>query len=193
MAATFSATFIDADYIRDITPFGANIDTAQLSPFILQSQDKYIQDILGGTYYDSLCYTIYTATASPQFSAADNIIVEMVSKCLAFWTVYDAIPHISIKIRNIGVASAQADNVETSTMEKMRYIREEVKNDAEFWQKRTIDYLNVYRANYPLYAGQNRLVSPTGQSFDSDIYLEAGYGLTKAEQDFLRQYYYGTQ
>lgn len=197
MAATFSATFIDVDYLRDITPIGANLDTAEVAPFILEAQDIYIQDILGGTYYDSLCYTIYTtaATASPAFSTADNIIVEMASKCLAYWTVYEAIPHLTIKIRNIGLAQPTSDTTVSANMEQMRYIREEIKNKAEFWQKRTIDYLCLNKANYPLYTGTNNLVSPTQQSYDSDIYLESGgaNGLSQAELNFLRQYYYGTQ
>ena len=192
MPATYSATFIDVDYLRDITPIGANLDTNEVAPFILEAQDIYIQDILGGAYYDSLCYTIYSATATPAFSTADNIIVEMVSKCLAYWTVYEAIPHLTIKIRNIGVAQPQADNITSANMEQMRYIREEIKNKAEFWQKRTIDYLCVNKANYPLYSNPGNLVSPTNQSYDSDIYIENGIygGLSQAEINFLKQYYY---
>lgn len=189
MAATFSATFIDDQYLKDYTPIGQNIDPLQVYPFVETAQDMYIQDLLGTPLYMDLTYKLYLGTT---FSQLEWTLVELCSKALAYYTVYLAVPHLAIKIRNVGVARATSDNTTPSTMEEMRYIRNEVKDMAEFWAERTVIYLNNYASLYPLYrtSGSHPDMSPSNGQYDSDIYLSPTYGdYTEAEQKFLNAYY----
>ena len=189
MAATFSATFIDDQYLKDYTPIGQNIDPLQVYPFVETAQDMYIQDLLGTPLYMDLTYKLYMGIT---FSQIEWTLVELCSKALAYYTVYLAVPHLAIKIRNVGVARATSDNTTPSTMEEMRYIRNEVKDMAEFWAERTVIYLNNYASLYPLYrtSGSHPDMSPSNGQYDSDIYLSPTYGdYTEAEQKFLNAYY----
>ena len=189
MAATFSATFIDDQYLKDYTPIGQNIDPLQVYPFVETAQDMYIQDLLGTPLYMDLTYKLYMGIT---FSQIEWTLVELCSKALAYYTVYLAVPHLAIKIRNVGVARATSDNTQPSTMEEMRYIRNEVKDMAEFWAERTVIYLNNYASLYPLYrtSGSHPDMSPSNGQYDSDIYLSPTYGdYTEAEQKFLNAYY----
>ncbi len=188
MAATFSATFIDDQYLKDYTPIGQNIDPLQVYPFVETAQDMYIQDLLGTPLYMDLTYKLYMGIT---FSQIEWTLVELCSKALAYYTVYLAVPHLAIKIRNVGVARATSDNTQPSTMEEMRYIRNEVKDMAEFWAERTVIYLNNYAPLYPLYrtSGAHPDMSPSNGQYDSDIYLSPYGDYTEAEQRFLNAYY----
>lgn len=188
MAATFSATFIDDQYLKDYTPIGQNIDPLQVYPFVETAQDMYIQDLLGTPLYMDLTYKLYMGIT---FSQIEWTLVELCSKALAYYTVYLAVPHLAIKIRNVGVARATSDNTTPSTMEEMRYIRNEVKDMAEFWAERTVIYLNNYAPLYPLYrtSGAHPDMSPSNGQYDSYIYLSPYGDYTEAEQKFLNAYY----
>jgi len=188
MAATFSALFIDDQYLKDYTPMGQNIDPLTIYPFVEDSQDVYIQDLLGTPLYMDLAYKLYTGVT---YSSDERILVDLCSKCLAYYSVYMALPHLAIKIRNVGVARPTSDNTQPSTMEELKYIREEMKNMAEFWAERVVIYLNNYSTLYPLYrtSGTHPDMTPSPGQYDSDIYLSPYGNYTEAERKFLDQYY----
>jgi hypothetical protein len=186
MAATFSALFIDDQYLRDYTPMGQNIDPLTIYPFVEDSQDVYIQDLLGTPLYMDLTYKLYTGVT---YSTNERTIVDLCSKALAYYSVYMALPHLAIKIRNVGVARPTSDNTQPSTMEELKYIREEMKNMGEFWSERIVRYLCENSTLYPLYDASTDDMSPSPGQYDSDIYLSPYGNYTEAERKFLDQYY----
>ena len=186
MAATFSALFIDDQYLRDYTPLGKNIDQDEIFPFVEEAQDIYVQDVLGTPLYDDLVYKLY---AGITYSSIELSLVNICSKALAYWTVYLALPHLAIKIRNIGVARASGENTQTSTMEEIKYLREEMKNLAEFYNTRVVDFLCQYSAQFPLYDAATDGIYPSINQYDSDFYIEDRYrDLTAEEIKFLKKY-----
>lgn len=188
MPATFSALIIDDTYLSENTPLGKNIDSAQIYPFIEEAQDVYVQDILGTNLYNDLMYRMVYATAS--VTSYETVLLDMLSKITAYYSVYMALPHLAIKIRNIGVAKSTADNTEPASLDDMKYLREEVKNMAEFWAQRAIVYLCDNSIQFPLYTRAGDDIQPNlGTQYDADIYLdEMYYGLTRDELKFLKKY-----
>lgn len=186
MAATFSALFIDDEYLKTYTPLGKSIDVDEIYPFVQEAQDVYTQDLLGTPLYDDLVYKLY---AGITYSTIERALVDICSKSLAYWTVYMALPHLGIKVRNLGVSRPQADNAQTSTIEELKYIREEMKNLAEFWNTRAVNFLCDQSINFPLYNAASSDMYPSNRQYDSDIYLEDGYkDLTYEELKFLKKY-----
>lgn len=186
MAATFSALFIDDDYLKQYTPLGKSIDADEVYPFVQEAQDIYTQDVLGTPLYDDLVYKLY---AGITYSTTERALVDICSKALAYWTIYMALPHLAIKIRNIGVARPQAENTQQSTIDELKYIREEMKNLAEFWNTRAVNFLCDQKNNFPLYNAATNDMYPSNRQYDSDIYLEDGYkDLTYEELRFLKKY-----
>ncbi len=188
MAATFSALFIDDEYLKTQTPLGQNLDASFIYGFVEDAQDVFIQDLLGSPLYNDLTYKLYMGTT---YSTDERTLVDLCSKCLAYYTVYMALPHLAIKIRNVGVARPTSDNTLPSTMEELKYIREEVKNMAEFWSQRIIKYLCDNSTLYPLYSASSDDMNPSAGQYDSDIYLTPYGNYTEAEKRFLDQYYRG--
>ena len=186
MVATFSALFIDDDYLKTYTPLGKSIDADEIYPFIQEAQDIYTQDVLGTPLYDDLVYKLY---AGITYSTIERALVDICSKALAYWTIYMALPHLAIKVRNLGVARPQAENAQASTIDEMKYIREEMKNLGEFWNTRVVNFLCDQSNQFPLYNAASNDMYPSNRQYDSDIYLEDGYkDLTYEELKFLKKY-----
>jgi hypothetical protein len=191
MAATFSYLFIDDQYLKTYTPLGKSIDVDQIYPFVQEAQDIYIQDLLGTPLYNYLEYKLYIGTtfSTPYFIQQEVDLVNIASKALAYWTIYLALPHLAIQIRNIGVARATSDNTTISTVQELKYIREEMQNLAEFWNQRVVNFLCENSTYFPLYGAASDDMYPTNYQYDSDIYIEDRYkGLSLEEIKFLKKY-----
>jgi len=186
MAATFSALIIDDVYLKQYTPLGKSVDIDEIYPFVEEAQDVYIQDVLGTPLYNDIIYKLY---AGITYSAVEMTLVDICSKALAYWTMYMALPHLAIKIRNLGVARPVAENAQISSMEELKYIREEMKNLGEFWNTRVVNFLCATSNQFPLYDAATDDMYPSVRQYDSDIYLEDGYkDLTYEELKFLKKY-----
>lgn len=191
MAATFSFLFIDDEYLKTYTPLGKSIDVDQIYPFVREAQDIYTQDLLGTPLYNYLEYKLYSGlTFSTAYFIQQEIdLINIASKALAYWTIYLALPHLAIQIRNIGVARATSDNTTVSTVQELKYIREEMQNLAEFWNQRVVNYLCENSEYFPLYGAASEDMYPQNYQYDSDIYIEDRYkGISLEELKFLKKY-----
>ena len=54
MSYTPVVYFISTTYLRDQTPIEDNVDDTKLTPWIVQSQDTFLCEGLGETFYDRL-------------------------------------------------------------------------------------------------------------------------------------------
>jgi len=191
MSATFSALFIDDEYLKVYTPLGKSIDVDAIYPFIEEAQNIYTQDLLGTPLYNHLTYKLYIGTtfSTPYFSQAEIELIDTLSKALAYWTVYLALPHLAIQIRNIGVGRATSENTQVSSIAELKYIREEMMGLAEFWNQRMINFICENILSFPLYNAVSKDLYPQTYQYDSDIYIEDRYrDLTYEEIKFLKKY-----
>lgn len=191
MAATFSFLFIDDEYLKTNTPLGKSIDVDLIFPFIQEAQDIYTQDLLGTPLYDNLQFRLFIGTtySVPFFSAEEINVIELCSKALAYWTVYLALPHLAIQIRNLGVARATADNTALSSISELKYIRDEMSNLGEFYNQRVVNYICEHKTFFPLYGAASKDMYPQTFVYDSDIYIEDRFkDISLEELKFLKKY-----
>jgi hypothetical protein len=100
-----------------------------------------------------------------------------------------ALPHLAIKIRNLGVARPTATDAQVSTIDEMKYVREEMKNLGEFWNTRVVNFLCENSTLFPLYQAASDDMYPNTRQYDSDIYLEETFrDLTLEEIRYLKKY-----
>jgi hypothetical protein len=183
MAATFSALMIDDTYLKDNSPLGKSIDVDEIYPFVEQAQDIHIQDVMGTPLYNELSWVIYS---SGTFSAIQLDAVNIASKALCYWSVYMALPHLYLRIRNAGVVKANSEDTVNSDLTEMKYLKEEMSNLAEFWNQRLINFLCDNSSSFPLYNAASDDIYPSTKAYDSDIYLEDTP--TYDELRFLKKY-----
>jgi len=116
-------------------------------------------------------------------------LINIASKALAYWTIYLALPHLAIQIRNIGLGRATAENVQVAAVQELKYIREEMQNLAEFWNQRVVNYICENSEYFPLYNAKSDDMYPQTYQYDSDIYIEDRYkDLSLEEIRFLKKY-----
>jgi hypothetical protein len=186
MAATFSALFIDDEYLKTYSPLGKSIDVDEIYPFVENAQDIYIQDVLGTPLYVDLSYKIFTGVT---FSTLESSLVDICSKALAYWTVYLALPHLYLRIRNAGVVKTQSENTQNSDLSELKYLKEEMKNLGEFWNQRAVNFICENSSSFSLYNAASDDMYPSNVQYDSDIYIEDTYkDLTLEELRFLKKY-----
>lgn len=191
MSATFSALFIDDEYLKVYTPLGKSIDVDMIYPFVQEAQDIYTQDLLGTPLYNYLEYKLYIGTtfSTPYFTQKEIDLINICSKALAYWTIYLALPHLAIQIRNIGVARATSENTTVSTVQELKYIRQEMQDLAEFWNQRVVNFICENSTDFPLYNAASEDMYPQTYQYDSDIYIEDRYrDLSYEEIKFLKKY-----
>jgi hypothetical protein len=186
MAATFSAIFIDDEYLKTYSPLGKSIDVDEIYPFVENSQDIYIQDVLGTPLYIDLTYKLFTGVT---YSSMESQLVDICSKSLCYWTVYMALPHLYLRIRNAGVVKSQSENTQNSDLNELKYLKEEMKNLATFWNQRVVSFLCDNSTSFPLYNAASNDIYPSNTQYDSDIYIDPSYSdLTYDELKFLKKY-----
>lgn len=132
-----NAYFISETYLKDNSPLTRNIDMDELYPFAKTAEEVYIQEAIGTALYDDLIAKIIANT----LNANEITLCKKIRSALLWFIVYDALPFIHTKIRNIGTVKQNGENLETADRGDVSYLRKEVKNKADFYLRRLQMYL----------------------------------------------------
>lgn len=138
------AQFINTNYIYKYTVIEDNVDADLIVKFIWQGQNLNIQEALGSNLYEKLL------TDCPNFTGYYRTLVKSyLQPALAEWTVYHALPFINFKLTNKAVSQKTSDNSNPSSIDDLKWLRSQVRNNAEFYSQRMKDYINNYPAEFP--------------------------------------------
>jgi len=132
-----NAFFISETYLKDNSPLNRNIDMDELYPFAKTAEEIYIQEAIGTALYDDLIAKIIANT----LSANEIILCKKIRSALVWWTVYDSLPFIATKIRNIGVVEQNGDNLSNVDVSIQSRLEAKVKNKAMHYMKMLQGYL----------------------------------------------------
>jgi hypothetical protein len=176
--------FISETYLRENTPFNQNLDINDIVNNIDPASDMHIQPILGKNFYDSLLlsYSAQTLTAN------ETTLVMHIKPALAYRAAELSLPFIQYQIKNKGPQTQSGDNSAAIDLTTLRYLTNELKNRAEFYEQRLINYLCDNSASFPAYTTNNSTdISPsTASPYDSGFAL---YG-NLSDRDFFKKYGY---
>lgn len=181
--------FINEDYLKTITSVAGNVDMEDLRPHINEVQDIHVQELLGSKFYTSLTNKIVNNT----LSSPETALVRLIRPYQAWYVLYYALPFIHYKIKNKGLIKTTGDNIQSADVKELQFIREEIKNKAEFYGKRIQDYLCDNGDTFPDYANPDTPLAPyTGSTFSSDLFLYDEYMVGKGfTSNDIRKYLYG--
>ena len=140
--------FISESRLKRLTAVHANVEPDELTPFVIQAQDIYVQELLGTKFYNNLKLRVISGTTTgPEVILLNNYIAPM----LANYSVYLALPSLNYKIKNKAVLTPTAEEAQNTDLSELKYLRESVKNIAEFYRERTREYLRDNEEQYPDY------------------------------------------
>ena len=145
--------FITEDKLKSFSGIDENVDPNTLYPYVIQSQDLFVQSTLGTKLYEAMQnYVIdYVNNATPIPQAYKTLLDDYIVNMVIYYTYYLALPHIKYKTTNKGLLSGTSEVGESVSLEEVQFLMNQVNNTAQFYNERLRDYLNAYQENYPEY------------------------------------------
>ena len=140
--------FISEAKLKDSTAINLNVDVDLLLPYVRQAQKLYVETKLGTDLTDKLKAEI---TAGTLAGAYKTLVDDYVGDMLPNWAFYHAIPFLRFKIENGNIYSKVSETGTALSTEEAQHLREEVRNTAEYYTERMIDYVCNNTSSFPEY------------------------------------------
>jgi hypothetical protein len=167
--------FISTDYLKQNTPIESNVDDHKLVPFITQAEQTYLQQSIGETGLNALKDGVVNNTLTPD---EQTFIRNFVQPLVAQYTFYLALPFIAYKSTNKSLSKEASEYSQPVDLTELQYIRNNVKDVAEFYQRRMVKWLLDYPGTFWWFDNPNSRdnLPKSPQAYFSGMYTPFGYG-----------------
>jgi hypothetical protein len=154
MTAQKIPLFVSEEKLKAFTSVNQNTSPELLVPYILQSQDIYLQNYIGATYYMELKDEVLAGSlsANNQF-LMDNYI----QSALCNFGLMQALPFLKYKFYNKSILSPSSENADSIGLEELKFLQTQLRNTGETYMKRMIEWMVLHPGNYPKYITPNVL------------------------------------
>ena len=134
------------------------------------AQDIHIHPKLGTDLYAKLQSDITGGSLAGVYRI---LVDEYIQNALVHWTLYESIPFLGYKIMNKNIVRKTSETSDNASLDELNYLREVVRNTAEWYTERMIDYLRHNNSSYPEYSTSSGAdLSPTTQNYFSGMNLD---------------------
>ena len=134
------------------------------------AQDVHIHTKLGTDLYNKLQSDITGSSLSGNYQ---TLVENYIQDALVHWTLYECIPFLGYKIMNKNIVRKTSETSENAGLDELNYLREVVRNTAEWYTERLIDYIRHNTSLFPEYnTNTNEDLSPTKQNYFSGMNLD---------------------
>jgi hypothetical protein len=166
--------FISEAKLKDSTAINLNVDPEILLPYVLQAQRIYIETKLGTTLYEKLESLITAGTIGNVGNEAYKTLVdEYIGDCLPSWAFHMCIPYLRFKTENGNIYSKTSETGTALSTEEAQHLREEVRNNAEYFTERMIKYITNNISLFPEYnTNSGADISPDQNAYYNGMNLE---------------------
>ncbi len=149
MSAT--VLFISEERLKTYAIAG-NVSPSLLLPHLKDAQRIYIESALGTTLYEYIQDKILNGTLVLQYL---KLVDDYIQSVLVHYATLQAIPFLAYKIENGNIFSKTSENGIALTREELSDLKDSVKNTAEWYRARLIDYLCNNTDLFPEYTTGN--------------------------------------
>ena len=174
--------FISESRLKTLTAVHENVEPQELTPFVQQAQDIYIQDILGTKFYNSLKDKITGDTVSCYYKTLLNYYI---APTLANYAVYLAFPSLNYKIKNKAVVNPTSEESNSTDLSSLKYVRGSVQDTAQFYAERTREYIRDNQERFPEYTnpGVDGMMPNKNNPYFHGVYIPKPYGCSDDTPD----------
>lgn len=162
---------LTADYYKRNTVVNLNVDEELLHPQIIKAQNVRIEKILGTNLFNVVLAEIEAQTYTARIT---TLLEDYIQPALVEWITYTALPYLNYKLTNKSVSKKSSDNSEPSELNEINYLRQNIRDDAEYYSERITKFLETNTDTYPEYLNGNTDcddIKPSKLNFISGIYL----------------------
>ena len=177
--------FISETKLKSSTALNLSVDPEILLPYILQAQRIYCEPKLGTTLYEKIEAEI---TAGTLAGAYKTLVDDYIGLMLPSWAFHMCIPYLRFKVENGNIYSKTSETGTALSTEEAQHLREEVRNNAEYFTERMIEYITNNLASFPEYSTNSGAdVSPDRNAYYNGMNLERpdGQGTKLTLRNFL--------
>ena len=166
--------FISEAKLKDSTAINLNVDLDLLLPYVRQAQKLYVETKLGTDLNNKLKDLIVAGTVGAVGNEAyKTLLDDYVGDMLPNWAFYHAIPFLRFKIENGNIYSKTSETGNSLSTEESQHLREEVRNTAEYYTERMIDYICNNNSLFPEYnTNTGSDVNPDDNAYYNGMNLE---------------------
>jgi len=166
--------FISEQKLKDSTAINLNVSTDLLLPYVRQSQKLYVETKLGTDLTQKLKDLIVAGTIGNVGNEAYKTLVDdYIGDMLPNWAFYHAVPFLRFKIENGNIYSKTSETGTALSTEEAQHLREEVRNTAEYYTERMIEYVRNNITSFPEYnTNSGADVSPDENAYYNGMNLE---------------------
>ena len=167
--------FISEERLKDSTTIGLNVDPELLLPYIKQAQKLYCETKLGTDLNEKLKSLIIAGTVNsvPANAAYATLLNDYIPDVLVNFSFFHAIPFLRFKIENGNIYSKTSETGTALSTEEAQHLREEIRNTAEYYTERMIDYICNNNSLFPEYSTNTGAdVDPDRNAFYNGMNLE---------------------
>jgi hypothetical protein len=181
--------FISEAKLKDSTAINLNVDVDLLLPYVRQAQKLYVETKLGTDLNNKLKDLIVAGTVGAVGNEAyKTLLDDYVGDMLPNWALYNCIPYLRFKVENGNIYSKTSETGTALSTEEAQHLREEVRNTAEYYTERMIDYICNNSTLFPEYnTNTGADVNPDSNAYYNGMNLERpnNQGTRLTLQNFL--------
>ena len=163
---------MSADYYKRNSVVNLNVDDELVHPHILKAQNMNIERGLGTNLFNTLLAEIASGTVTTRMV---TLLEDYIQPALVEWTTYTALPYLNYKFTNKAVSKKSSDNSEPSDLNEINFLRNDIRDDAEYLSDRLTKFLISNLTIYPEYNTGNENcddIRPSKKNFFGGIYLK---------------------
>jgi hypothetical protein len=166
--------FISEEKLKESTAINLNVDVDLLLPYVRQAQKLYVETKLGTDLTQKIKDLITAGTIGNVGNEAyKTLLDDYVGDMLPNWAFYHAIPFLRFKVENGNIYSKTSETGTALSETEAQHLREEVRNTAEYYTERLIDYIRNNTSSFPEYSTNSGAdVSPDSNAYYNGMNLE---------------------
>jgi len=166
--------FISEEKLKESTAINLNVDIDLLLPYVRQAQKLYVETKLGTDLTQKLKDLIVAGTIGNVGNEAyKTLLDDYIGDMLPNWAFFHAVPFLRFKIENGNIYSKTSETGTALSETEAQHLREEVRNTAEYYTERLIDYIRNNTSLFPEYnTNSGSDVNPDSNAYYNGINVE---------------------
>lgn len=165
--------FISETKVKQDSFISDAVDAKIIDRTIIEVQDIYLKPLIGSALYDDIAARIEAGTVasgSPNYTTLLNSYIHpvLIQYIMAEMQIVN-----TYKMANKGLLTKSSDNAQPASMNDLLKVAETIKNKAEYYGQRLIEYLCANEATYPVFRSETSSdsIHPKKSAYQSGIYL----------------------
>jgi len=133
-----TALLVSEQRLKQWTNLDSNVRVEEITPFIIQAQDIYIQDSLGTKFFNAIKDGIVNSSLT---SDEQTLLNDYIGPMLMQYALYLMMPGLKYKLVDKGILSGTSEESTQTSLDELKYLRQSTLDTAQFYNERLREYL----------------------------------------------------